>query len=215
MSSAGRCGSLVRSRYLPSRVPSALIAFASIRSRPPGVVRRYLFRPGLVEMTPRSSARLVALSLSLSLINQVREPGLSGSRGARARRPLPSAPGAPLIIRSITSPSVRANASSTAEGRGPGWPAGQAGELEQRAGEHPTSRRSGRRAVGGKFAVQRNPAGEPPAGGQVPAQRRRLGAAGAAHAALTAATRSGRGRSQAAGEGDCLRGDERGAALEL
>jgi hypothetical protein len=31
----------------------------------PGVTRRYRFRPGLVEMTPRSSARLVAVSLSL------------------------------------------------------------------------------------------------------------------------------------------------------
>jgi hypothetical protein len=36
--------------------------------QPAGGVAQYRFRPGLVEMTPRSSARLVALSLSESLI---------------------------------------------------------------------------------------------------------------------------------------------------
>jgi hypothetical protein len=69
MSSAESLGSEVRSRYLPSRFSSALILAAPIRSRPPGVTRRYRFRPGLVEMTPRSSARLVLVSLSLSLIS--------------------------------------------------------------------------------------------------------------------------------------------------
>ena len=43
-------GSELRSRYLPSRFSSALILAASVRSRPPGVTRRYRFRPGLVEM---------------------------------------------------------------------------------------------------------------------------------------------------------------------
>src|SRR6185437_805244 len=53
MSSAASSGSLVRSRYLPSRFSSALILAASARSKPPGVTRRYRFRPGLVEMTPQ------------------------------------------------------------------------------------------------------------------------------------------------------------------
>ena len=35
-----------------------------MRSSPPGVVRRKRFRPGLVEIRPRSSARLVAESRS-------------------------------------------------------------------------------------------------------------------------------------------------------
>jgi hypothetical protein len=43
----------------------ALMAAASIRSSPSAVTRRYRFRPGLVEMTLRSSARLVLVSLSL------------------------------------------------------------------------------------------------------------------------------------------------------
>src|SRR5205809_6251495 len=56
MSSAGSLGSEVRSRYLPSRFSSALILAASTRRRPPGVTRRYRFRPGLVEMTPQLGA---------------------------------------------------------------------------------------------------------------------------------------------------------------
>jgi len=37
----------------------------STRSSPPAVTRRYRLSPGVVEITPRSSARLVAVSLSL------------------------------------------------------------------------------------------------------------------------------------------------------
>ena len=64
MSSADSCGSAQRSRYLPSRFSSALALVLSMRSSPPGVTRRNRFRPGIVEIFPRSSARLVAVSLS-------------------------------------------------------------------------------------------------------------------------------------------------------
>src|SRR3954466_7022653 len=59
MSSVDRCGSLVRSRYFPSSLASAVIFAASVRSSPPGVTRRNRLSPGLVEITPRSSARFV------------------------------------------------------------------------------------------------------------------------------------------------------------
>jgi hypothetical protein len=53
---------------LPSRFSPALTALAPIRGSPPGVTRRYRFRPGLVEITPRSSARLMALSVPVPSI---------------------------------------------------------------------------------------------------------------------------------------------------
>src|SRR6266566_1561257 len=65
MSSALILGSEVRRRYLPSRCSSAFAFPASTRSSPPGVNRRYRFRPGFVEMTPRSSALLSLPSLSV------------------------------------------------------------------------------------------------------------------------------------------------------
>ena len=61
MSSAVRCGSEQRRRYLPSRFSSALILALSMRSSPPGVTRRNRFRPGLrgqgsLDSRPRSAA---------------------------------------------------------------------------------------------------------------------------------------------------------------
>src|SRR5258706_1174252 len=52
MSSGDSRGSLERSRYLPSRRCSALIAAWSMRSSPPVVTRRNRLRPGLVEIWP-------------------------------------------------------------------------------------------------------------------------------------------------------------------
>ena len=51
----------------PRRRSSAL----SMRSSPPGVTRRYRFRPGLVEIFPRSSPRFVAGSVSEPAISSV------------------------------------------------------------------------------------------------------------------------------------------------
>ena len=45
-----------------------------MRSSPPGVTRRYRFRPGLVEIFPRSSPRLITGRLS--------EPAISSSSWA-------------------------------------------------------------------------------------------------------------------------------------
>src|SRR2546430_178135 len=61
MSSGVSLGSEERSRYLPSRLASALILALSTRSSPLGVTRRNRFRPGMAEIFPRSSARLVTL----------------------------------------------------------------------------------------------------------------------------------------------------------
>lgn len=69
MSSALKCGSLQRSRYLPSRFSSALILVVSMRSLPVGVVRRYRFRPGLAVIFPRSSPRLYSLRASVPSIS--------------------------------------------------------------------------------------------------------------------------------------------------
>ncbi|NBE93044.1 hypothetical protein GUY59_07485 [Nonomuraea sp. K271] len=59
---------------------------ASMRSSPFGMVRRYRFRPGLVEMTPRSSARSVALSASVPAIASpswaIRRRRMAASRSA-------------------------------------------------------------------------------------------------------------------------------------
>jgi hypothetical protein len=68
MSSGDSFGSEQRSRYLPSRFSSAFILALSTRSRPPGVTRRNLFSPGIMEIFPRSSARLVALRGSVAAI---------------------------------------------------------------------------------------------------------------------------------------------------
>jgi len=66
----------VRSRYLPSRFSSALIAAASVRSSPPGATRRYRFSRGLVEMTPRSSARAAQAGIVIgSSTRKVVRPG--------------------------------------------------------------------------------------------------------------------------------------------
>ena len=63
MSSAVIFGSEVRSRYLPSRFSPAFALAASIRSRPPGVTRRYRCRPGLnryLRVTPGGLLRIDA-----------------------------------------------------------------------------------------------------------------------------------------------------------
>jgi hypothetical protein len=63
-----RCGSEQRSRYFPS-FASDLILALSMRSGPPGVMRRYRCRPGLVEIFPRSSPRFITGSVSDPAIN--------------------------------------------------------------------------------------------------------------------------------------------------
>jgi len=79
MSSVDICGSQVRSRYFPSSFASAVTAAASTRNSPPGVTRRNRFRPGLVEITPRNSARRVGESRSESSI-------IAASRSTRFAR---------------------------------------------------------------------------------------------------------------------------------
>ncbi len=84
MSSAERCGSEQRSRYFPSRFASVAIFFLSTRSSPPGVTRKNRFSPGMVEIRPRSSARFVAVRVSVSVIMVVSLPVMT-SRSAASR----------------------------------------------------------------------------------------------------------------------------------
>jgi hypothetical protein len=65
MSAAVRCGSEQRSRYFPSRFVAVLILALSTRSSPPGVTRRYRFKPGLVEIFPLPVGRSAEPSLSI------------------------------------------------------------------------------------------------------------------------------------------------------
>jgi hypothetical protein len=92
MSSGDNCGSAQRSRYLSSRFSSALalaLALAldlSTRSSPPGVMRRNRFSPGIMEIFPRSSARFVAVSVSVPAIVSsslaIRSTRIAASRAA-------------------------------------------------------------------------------------------------------------------------------------
>ncbi len=71
-----------------------------MRSSPPGVVRRYRFRPGLVEITPRSSARLSWLSLS--------EPSVSSLSWAISRARMAASRSAPSGLWQMTNRSSSA-----------------------------------------------------------------------------------------------------------
>ena len=98
MSAAESLGSEARSRYLPSRFSSAFALDASVRSRPPGVTRRYRFRPGFVEMTPRSSGRL-SLARAVRPVDELFQ--LGGHAGADRGVPLGSRGAAddePLVL---------------------------------------------------------------------------------------------------------------------
>src|SRR6266699_5887288 len=73
MSSAGSSGSGAAEQVLAAaEVLLGLDGGGVDPQQPAGVTRRYRFRPGLVELALRSSARLVLVSLSLSLIISLR-----------------------------------------------------------------------------------------------------------------------------------------------
>src|SRR5712672_835204 len=71
MSSAGSSGSGAAEQVLAAEVLIGLDGGVDPQ-QPAWVTRRYRFRPGLVELALRSSARLVLVSLSLSLIISLR-----------------------------------------------------------------------------------------------------------------------------------------------
>src|SRR6266581_300397 len=72
MSSAGSSGSGAAEQVLAAEVLIGLDGGGVDPQQPAGVTRRYRFRPGLVELALRSSARLVLVSLSLSLLLSLR-----------------------------------------------------------------------------------------------------------------------------------------------
>ena len=60
-----QCGSEQRSRYLPSRFVSVLIFALSMRSSPPGLVRRNRSNPGFPEIVQSILPRSAAVSVSM------------------------------------------------------------------------------------------------------------------------------------------------------
>ena len=183
MSSVVRCGSLVRSRYLPSSLASAATFAASRRSSPPGVVRRNRCRPGAGGDHP---AQLGPLGRGLSRS----EPAIiassrATSRSRGSRRPVGGvgvvADHEPLVLGDLDllDPQVRADVLVAA------WPGQRRGGL-RRAGAQLLAEDVAVRAGGQVAAV--GGGGEPavgdpdhPAQGPVPqvvldlADQRRVG----------------------------------------